>query len=201
LTNADACVTINNENKRTFLCLPSRSITRLLSIDTNILSRTPGVKERIITRNINGNATIESNRSKGTPRSVAGGNVLSVRQEELLQKLPEFKSYVVVKKRDVSMCDLAALTAQTNVEYAMLTRRNERLIMRGNEKTVNISPEDAIMLNNKGYRWSGHTHPGTEKRHCTPSGGDIKALGMFGQKHSVIYNSMGQYVVFERKDV
>ncbi len=60
------------------------------------------------------------------------------------------------------MTDLAPLTAVTGDEFAMFTKNNERLIIRGNQTIVNIDVPKAQELAKSGYHWSGHTHPGTE---------------------------------------
>jgi hypothetical protein len=101
---------------------------------------------------------------------------------------------VTVKKGDVSMTGLAALTAKEQVEFAMFTRGSERLIVRGDRYHVNINPFDAAVLNARGYKWSGHTHIGDW---LMESDGDIKILRQFqGQRCSVIYNSFGEYNPF-----
>jgi len=91
------------------------------------------------------------------------------------------------------MTDLAALTAKTNVEFAMFTKREERLIVRGGAGHVNIDVKAAKELNRQGYRWSGHTHIGTNR---VPSFGDKVILACFTQKDSVVYNALGKHTVF-----
>jgi hypothetical protein len=88
---------------------------------------------------------------------------------------------------------LAALTAKESVEFAMFTRGSERLIVRGDRGSVNINSFDAVVLNARGYRWSGHTHVG---RNLAASYGDKKVLRRFVQKRSVIYNAMGERNIF-----
>ena len=124
------------------------------------------------------------------------GAKLSARQQALLAKLPEYDSRVTVKKSDVSMRDLSALTAKTGVEFAMFTRKQERLIIRGNDKSVNINPVSAVALSAQGYRWSGHTHVG---RNLIPSDGDRSVLNAFSHNKSVIYNSYGKYYDFHKE--
>ena len=123
---------------------------------------------------------------------------LTARQQALLHRLPGYDSRVTVKKSDVSMKDLSALTAKVGVEFAMFTRKNERLIVRGDAVHVNITPDDATALNAQGYRFSGHTHAelhgGWE---LSPSDGDREILSRFDQDESVVYNSMGRYKTFE----
>ena len=56
----------------------------------------------------------------------------------------------------------------------------------------------AKQLAAEGYRWSGHTHPGTGINSLMASGGDVAVLDMFRQEKSVIYNSLGEYRTFLR---
>jgi hypothetical protein len=127
----------------------------------------------------------------GSPGAVARhGRPLNNRQRRLLDKLPGYDSRVTVKKGDVSMMDLAALTAKENVEFAMFTRGSERLIVRGDRDSVKINRFDAARLSARGYKWSGHTHIGSW---LAASHGDKEILKLFNQSCSVVYNSFGEY--------
>lgn len=97
------------------------------------------------------------------------------------------------------MKDLSALTAYTGVEFAMFTKGSERLIIRGSSSHVNIGFAEAILLSKHGFRWSGHTHPGTDRNCSMPSTGDKEILKCFRQNISVIYDSKGQYRTFEKE--
>lgn len=142
----------------------------------------------------------QRNTGKGNPNAVLMFGVeLNNRQKELLSKLPEFDSKVIVEKSSVNMSDLSALTAFTGEEFAMFTKGQERLIIRGNSFMVNISVESAQKLDEMGYRWSGHTHPGNDMLCLFPSDGDKEVLEVFKQTTSVIYNSKGQYATFEKE--
>ena len=121
---------------------------------------------------------------------------LNSRQQRLLDALPEYDCRVVVGKDDVSMTDLSALTAKEGVEFAMFTRGQERLVVRGDARHVNINGNDAAKLNAQGYKWSGHTHTGDKKMHLLHSYGDLVVLGEFKQPESVIYNSVGEFRTF-----
>ena len=137
------------------------------------------------------------NTAKGRPSAVLQYNVeLNKRQENLLSRLTEYDSRVTVRKADVSLNDLSALTAKTGVEYALFTKGGERLIIRGSSTKVNIDIAKAKELAYNGYRWSGHTHPGSDENTLIASGGDYEVLKAFGQKTSVIYNSLGRYMCF-----
>lgn len=136
---------------------------------------------------------------KGNPNAILTFDVeLNNRQQELLNALPEYDSKITVEKASVNMADLSALTAKTGDEFAMFTKNNERLIIRGNTKRVNIDVEQAAKLAENGYKWSGHTHPGTDMLCLTASDGDKEILRQFPQELSVIYNSKGNFRTFER---
>ena len=77
-----------------------------------------------------------------------------------MDKLPGYGYQATLNKRSASMLDLSSLTAKTGDEFAMFTRKGERLIVRGSDEDVPLYEKDIIELRNEGYRWSGHTHPG-----------------------------------------
>lgn len=140
---------------------------------------------------------INRNSAAGKPQAIRiFGTDLNNRQRRLLERLPKRNSRIVVKKREATMKDLSALTAQTGVEYAMFTRGNERLIIKGHEVGVDIDVDEAKRLWAQGYKWSGHTHPGDDNLTLIASSGDYAILKEFHQESSVIYNSMGERSVF-----
>ena len=122
-----------------------------------------------------------------------GFKSLSDHQQTILGQLPGYGSRIVIKKRDVSMMDLSALTAETGDEFAMFTRKGERLIIRGDAEQIPLYENDIIKLRDEGYRWSGHTHPGITDADLIASQGDKDALRLFGQDNSVIYNAAGRH--------
>ena len=141
----------------------------------------------------------QRNTGKGNPAAITHfDRPLNKRQQELLDSLPDFGSRIVVRKGDVNMTDLASMTAVTGHEFAMFTRKGERLVIRGNEIQTPVNKEQAKELAEQGYRWSGHTHPGTGVNTLVASNGDITVLEAFGQQTSVIYNSLGEYLQFGR---
>ena len=124
------------------------------------------------------------------------GKPLNDKQQALLDRLPEYDSRATVDKDDVSMTDLAALTAKTGDEFAMFTQGSRRLIVRGDFDHVNIDPRKAAEMNAQGYKWSGHTHAGSQKIHLIQSLGDVAVLREFNQPISVIYNAVGVHKTF-----
>ena len=138
---------------------------------------------------------------KGNPNAILQFDVdLSNRQQKLLEVLPKVDSRVVVPKKLTSMKDLSALTAKTGHEFALFTKGNQRLIIRGSTDFVNINIEDAIKLAKEGYKFSGHTHPGITNNVLTASEGDYLILQAFKQKQSAIYNSKGQFMLYRTED-
>lgn len=142
---------------------------------------------------------IESrNSAKGNPNAILMFDIdLNKRQKRLLNALSEYDSKVIVRKSEVSMKDLSALTAKTGDEFALFTKGKERLIIRGNRYSVNISEKEAKKLYKKGYKWSGHTHPGYDYNCLIASDGDTCIAKAFKQERMVIYNSKGQYSIEE----
>ena len=137
---------------------------------------------------------------KGNPNAILTFDVpLNNRQSAILAQLVDYNSRVTVPKKDVNMADLAAFTAKTGHEFAMFTKGQERLIVRGNGVRVEIDLEQATELAAAGYRWSGHTHPGETIGCLMPSPGDKAVLAAFKQDTSVIYNSKGQFATFEKE--
>ena len=128
-----------------------------------------------------------------------GDKKLNRRQQEILDKLSEYGDQILVKKGYVTMLDLSAMTAKTGDEFALFTRKGERLIIRGDAKQVPLYAEDIKRLRDGGYCWSGHTHPGFTDADLIDSDGDRKTLALFGQKRSVIYNAAGRYRVIEQE--
>ena len=141
----------------------------------------------------------QRNTGKGKPNAILhSGRPLNTRQQKLLNTLGNFDSKTIVNKKDVNMKDLSALTAVTGDEFAMFTKGQERLIIRGDSNHVEVNEKIAGELNKQGYKWSGHTHPGYDTNVLGASGGDYDILNMFKQNRSVIYNSKGQYLDFNK---
>lgn len=142
-----------------------------------------------------GRVTISSRR--GDPESIYDGlGRLSKPQEKLLLQLQEPGDTIAVRKRDASLRDISALTAHEHVEFALFTRKGERMVVRGARSTVPIGPEDAARLARQGWRWSGHSHPGTHPSGLEASDRDRIILKAFDQVSSVVVNSVGEFKQF-----
>ncbi len=138
------------------------------------------------------------NSGRGNPGAITHFDVdLNTRQKNLLQQLPNCDSSIIINKGDVNLKDLAALTAKTGDEFAMFTRGSQRMIIRGNASAVNIDGAMAQELYNAGFKWSGHTHPGIGVNVKFASEGDMYILEQFNQTQRVIFDSQGNFSVFE----
>jgi hypothetical protein len=74
------------------------------------------------------------------------------------------------------MKDFSALTANEGVEFALFTKRGERLVVRGDSRSVPLSGERIKKLAKDGWRFSGHTHPGVSDIVLDPSTGDMEKV-------------------------
>ena len=139
----------------------------------------------------------QRNTAKGNPNAILiFDRPLNNRQQKLLDKLQEYDSSIVVSKKNVNMRDLSALTAFTDDEFALFTKGNKRLIIRGNSRGVNVGIMKANELSKNGFKWSGHTHPGIDFLSMEISEGDIAIWECFNQDNVAIYNSKGEYRVY-----
>lgn len=79
----------------------------------------------------------------------------------------------------------------------MFTTGGQRLVIRGTRSTVPVTVKDAEKLAAKGWRWSGHSHPGGRVV-LNSSVGDREVLTRFSQQeYSVIVNSEGKVQLFD----
>ncbi|MET0052131.1 MAG: hypothetical protein ABW095_13775, partial [Candidatus Thiodiazotropha sp.] len=91
------------------------------------------------------------------------------------------------------------LTAQTGDEFALFTRGSQRLMFRGNQYGVPLTESELAGLKAQGFKFSGHSHPGTSDITLNASGtpGDRRVLEIFDQQQSLIVNSSGRRNVFD----
>lgn len=131
------------------------------------------------------------NPAVGKPKFVNAGAPSSKKQSNLLNRLQNDGDFVSVSKRECNLKDIAALSAHEGVEFAMLTRKGERMIFRGNDHHVNsLNGLTVPKYRDAGWKWSGHTHVYSG---LLPSDGDTKILKLFNQKQSAIYDYRGQW--------
>jgi len=149
------------------------------------------------------NKTIQSN----SPIEIHFGlKVVDSRTQGFLDQLPENLSQSIFHKKQIGVTDLARLTAATGDEFALFTRGSQRLVVRGHRNGIDLSVGDIKLLQEQGYKWSGHSHPGTFARDLEASGniggaaqsGDRFVLDLMKQERSLILNSGGSRNVFDR---
>ena len=124
---------------------------------------------------------------------------LNTKQKKLLSYLTDCGDKFTTTEFKITMIDLSALTNMTDIEFALFNKVNEYMVIRGDEKHVPLTLEEAEELNDEGYTWVGHTHPGTSRNALIASDGDHRVLKKFTkQEKSVIYNAVGQFELFEK---
>lgn len=110
---------------------------------------------------------------------------LSNTQLKLL-KLLESDNIVRINKSfdnvKITMKDLSCMTAYTGLEYGLFERNDSYIIVKGNERGINISKKVSTDIINGKYKWVGHTHPGDTLNCLMPSDADYKVLKLLNQK-------------------
>jgi hypothetical protein len=105
-----------------------------------------------------------------------------------------------VRRNEVNLRDIAALTARNGVEYAVFTRGPQRLIIRGSRTSVNVDIARAAALYRSGHRWTVHSHPSRrdDLRKPRSSEDDRGILMEFkSQSFSAVLNSRGDHRLFD----
>lgn len=142
------------------------------------------------------NGTIEIRRNQATGRASAihlVGADLNKRQKTLLSKLEKSGDFYEASKKQIKTKDIAALTADQGVEFALFTKGNRRLIVRGDVHKTEFKNQLIENLVAEGWKFSAHTRPTTGEWSVMPSQQDIDMLYIFKQGQSVIYNGNGNF--------
>ncbi|WP_224365459.1 RHS repeat-associated core domain-containing protein [Hyalangium versicolor] len=125
---------------------------------------------------------------------------LTARQAKLLAQISSPGESVLVRKSDVNLTDLSALTNYSKAEFGMFTLGGRRMVFRGTPGNLGISSEKIHELALDGWRFSGHTHPGVTNTVLNASPDDRNVLRLFNemgtQKRSAILNSQGKLRTF-----
>lgn len=121
---------------------------------------------------------------------------LNNRRQELLNALPEFDSKITVPKDTTDLSDISALTAKTGDEFAIFSKNNESLIIRGNDHSINVDFEKAVNLAAQGYKLTGISRPETEPNYLQATSGDYGLLSAFNQNSGVIRGLMDDDFTF-----
>lgn len=120
---------------------------------------------------------------------------LKEKQKLLLGGLEKAGDFVQLKKKDVSLDDLAALSAHQKCEFAIFTKGKNRILLRGNYNSCNISETLSKIVLDKKWEWTGHSHPTITR--ISASQADRNALKHFTwQKESSIIDLKGNTITF-----
>lgn len=116
-------------------------------------------------------------------------------QQKILDKLPSAGAFVRLKKKDVSLDDLAALSAREKCEFALFVRGKKAILLRGNYNSCDIGGTLAGEILDGKWIWVGHSHPTITR--LSPSQADIAALKHFTwQNKSSIIDLKGNVIDF-----
>lgn len=104
---------------------------------------------------------------------------------------------MTVRKRDIRLKDISALTAETGDEFALFTKGSERFVKRESPVNALLSESELRELAEGGWRFSVHTHPGSGNIIRNASAGDRKVMALFNQSRIVILDSVGGFSLIE----
>lgn len=126
---------------------------------------------------------------------------LKKHQENILNRFSNGSIFVEMKKRDVKLDDLAALTATTGTEFALFTKGKNVILLKGSYSSCTIPASLLQRLTEEQWIFTGHSHPTTTK--IMASGADRNVLKRFTwQKKSYIIDLNGniEYYTADEQD-
>jgi hypothetical protein len=95
-----------------------------------------------------------------------------------------------------TLADISKLTEATGEEFAVFTKGNERIIIRGDANGVDIQPDLLKKLKDENWHWDAHSQPGFSNPNTVASQADQDLLKALGQDRSTIINSRGDTAEF-----
>lgn len=120
---------------------------------------------------------------------------LKEHQQKILDMLPKTNMFARVKKKDVSLDDLAALSAKQKCEFSLFTKGKNSIVLRGDYNSCNIGQTLAEEVVGNKWEWVGHSHPTVTD--LAPSQADKIALKNFPwQQKSSIIDLKGKVIEF-----
>jgi hypothetical protein len=87
----------------------------------------------------------------------------------------------------IKLQDLGSLASSEGAEFVVVRLNGDRYIIRGTTNATTIPP-DATLI--------GHVHPGEGFVGLSPSVDDLDALGLLGQRRSVLFSESGSWRTF-----
>lgn len=120
-------------------------------------------------------------------QSLKDGKVtLRREQKKLLEQVPEVGNWTKLRKKQVSVKDLAALTASTGHEFAVFTGKSSKILIHGTSKSWHI-PHDALeIIKSNQYEWTAHSHPTMTKITVSPEDRETLKLFTWQEKSTII---------------
>jgi len=118
------------------------------------------------------------------------------RQKRLLERVQEPYKWIEVKAKNLHTRDLAALTAVTGDEFAIFSKGNRKILLRGYGSKWDIPKELENTLKEGKWEWTSHSHPVISMPVSSPEDRITLRRLFTWQKKSVIINLKGETIEF-----
>lgn len=120
-------------------------------------------------------------------QSLKDGKVtLRREQKKLLEQVPEVGDWTKLRKKQVSVKDLAALTASTGHEFAVFTGKSSKILIHGTSKSWHIPHDAWEVIKSNQYEWTAHSHPTMTKITVSPEDRETLKLFTWQEKSTII---------------
>ena len=111
-------------------------------------------------------------------QSLKDGKVtLRREQKKLFEQVPEVGNWTKRRKKQVSLRNLAALTASTGHEFVVFTGKTSKILVHGTSKSWHIPHDAWEIIKENQYEWTAHSHPTMTKIIVLPE--DRETLKLF----------------------
>ena len=116
-------------------------------------------------------------------------------QQKLLDLIPTTNDWVELRKKQVEINDLSALTAATGDEFALFSGANSKILIHGSGSSWNIPKDAWDQIKENKFIWEAHSHPTITN--LNPSADDIDTLKLFTwQEKSCIIDLNNEKIYF-----
>lgn len=127
-------------------------------------------------------------------RAIRNGKArLSTKRKMLLKRVPESGNYHKFKRNEITIHDLAYLSAATGHEFALFRGKRYDVLVHGTVSSCNVYGTFADELL-EGYEWVAHSH--VDLGPLVASADDRATLRKFKQKTSIIIGPTGKEIIF-----
>lgn len=143
------------------------------------------IKEVIICNENRSNQLSSSESTKISLEAIRRGDAgLSERRRNILNRVPNSNDWSAFELENISIKDIAYLSAATGHEFALLRGKTKDVVFHGIERHCDFTEELLELLKTRKLRLVAHTHP--DYGMIKPSQDDRLFLQYIGQKESVI---------------